>query len=218
MFLQSCNCKILLNLSIFKQLSTYYNFNDFLEKDNNSKKIYKNKNINLEKYFNKSDFSNLKNKEKNNNLFEYRFIFPEDFQGDIFFKNYIVFTQKKTMLEFETEIKETVNSTINYELQVLEYIKKLNITTLTDFKLNNILNENFAYQNFNSLTQQIEKNKMLGQNVTYKKFDHNPFFDEPSKPTPASNYFVLLYSLSGLLIGFLLSLIIIYYKNPKIKL
>jgi hypothetical protein len=29
MFLRSCNCKILLNLSIFKQLSTYYNFNDF---------------------------------------------------------------------------------------------------------------------------------------------------------------------------------------------
>ena len=28
-FLRSCNCKILLNLSIFKQLSTYYNFNDF---------------------------------------------------------------------------------------------------------------------------------------------------------------------------------------------
>ena len=33
MFLQSCNCKILLKLSVFKQLSTYYNFNriDLLE-------------------------------------------------------------------------------------------------------------------------------------------------------------------------------------------
>jgi hypothetical protein len=29
MFLQLCNCKILLKLSVFKQLSTYYNFNDF---------------------------------------------------------------------------------------------------------------------------------------------------------------------------------------------
>jgi hypothetical protein len=205
-------------ISFHQNVKSIYNFQDFLDKDNNFKKIYKNKNINLEKYFNKSDFSSLRNKERNNSLFEYRFIFPEDFQGDIFFKNYIVFTQKKTMLEFEAEIKETVNNSINYEQQVLEYIKKTNITAFGDSKQNNNLNENFVYQNFNSLSQQIEKNKMLAQTLTYKKFDHNPFFEEPSKPTPTSKYFALLYSLSGLLIGFLLSLIIIYFKNLKVKL
>jgi hypothetical protein len=201
-------------LSFHNNIKSIYNFRDFLKIDNNFQKFYKSKNINFDEYFKQSNFSSIKNKEKNNNLFVYEFIFPEDVQGDIFFKNYVLFTQTKTMVEYETEIKETIHNSINYEQQILNYIKRIDINSIIDFK-KNTLTENLVSQNFNDLTAQIEKNKTLYRSFTYKKLDHNPFFEEPSKPTYAYKYFKLLYSLAGLSFGFLLSLIIIYFKYSK---
>ena len=203
---------------IFNQnIKSIYNFREFLKKDNNFEKFYKSKDINLEKYFMKSNFSNIKKKEINDNLFEYQFVFPEDFQGDIFFKNYIIYTQNKTMVDFETEVKATISNTNYYEQQILNFIKKLDITSIADLKQNN-LSDQLVYQNFNNISLQIEKNKMLADSLTYKKFDHNPFFEEPSKPIPLYKYSKLLFSLFGLSLGFLLSLIIIYFKNLKVIL
>jgi pilus assembly protein TadC len=121
------------------------------------------------------------------------------------------------MVDFEAEVKATISNSINYEQQILNFIKKLDITSIADLKQNN-LSDQLVYQNFNNLSLQIQKNKMLADSLTYKKFDHNPFFEEASKPIPLYKYSKLLFSLFGLSLGFLLSLIIIYFKNLKVIL
>lgn len=203
-------------ISFNQNIKSIYNFRSFLNNNNNYDKSYKINNINFEKYFNKSNFGNIKNKEKNNNLFEYYFVFPEDFPGDIFFKDYIQFTKNKTMLEFETDIKETISNAISYDQQILNIVKKIDYNSVVDFKKNNNFNEYLIRQNFSELNSQLQQNAALLQGLSYKKFDHNPFLEGPSKPIVMYKYYDLLYSLLGLSFGFFLSLIVIYFRNLKV--
>jgi hypothetical protein len=203
-------------LSFHHNIKSIYNFRSFINDKNNYDKSYKINNINFEKYFNKSNFGSIKNKEKNNNLFDYSFVFPEDFPGDIFFKEYIQFTKKKTMLEFESDIKETISNSINYDRQILNIIKQIDYSSVVDFKKNNNFNEYLIKQSFNELNAQVEQNKILLQDLNFKKFDHNPFLEEPSKPTALHKYHNFLYSLLGLSFGFFSSLIVIYFRNLKV--
>jgi LPS O-antigen subunit length determinant protein (WzzB/FepE family) len=204
-------------LSFHYNIKSIYNFRSFINNNNNNyDKSYKINNINFEKYFNKSNFGSIKNKEKNNNLFKYSFVFPEDFPGDIFFKEYIQFTKKKTMLEFETDIKETISNSINYDKQILNIVKQIDYSSVVDFKKNNNFNEYLVKQSFNELNAQVELNKILLQDLNFKKFDHNPFLEELSKPIVLHKYYNFLYSLLGLSFGFFSSLIVIYFRNLKV--
>jgi len=201
-------------ISFHQNIKSIYNFRDFLDNNNNYEKFYKSKNINIEKYFNKSNFGSIKQREKNN-VHEYYFIFPEDFPGDIFFSDYILFSQNKTAVEFEAEIKETIQNSISYDMQILNIIKKIDYNSIANFKKNNNLNEYLILQSVNDLSAQIEQNQLIMQNLNHKNFNFKPFLEKPSKPTPASKYFVFLYSLLGLSLGFFLALIIIFFKNFK---
>ena len=191
-------------LSFYLNLKSIYNFNDFLNKNNNYEKFYKSKNITLEKYFYKANFSDFKNKEKNNNLFVFRFIFPEDFPGNDFFKDYIEFTKNKTIVMFKSEIKETLVSAIDNDQKIIDAIK---IKNNADY---------FVSTSFSELTMRIEQNKILNIDLISKNFDYNAFLQKPSKPAPVLRYYKLFYSLLGLSLGFFLSLIIVYVKNFKV--
>jgi LPS O-antigen subunit length determinant protein (WzzB/FepE family) len=204
-------------ISFHQNIKSIYNFRDFLDNNNKYEKFYKSKNIKIEKYFNKSNFGSIKQREKNNlnNFYEYYFIFPEDFPGDIFFSDYILFSYNKTAVEFEKEIKETIQNLISYDMQILNVIKKIDYNSITNFKNNNNLNEHLIIQKVNDLSVQIEQNQLIIQNLNHKKFNFDLFLDKLSKPTPVSKYSVFLYSLLGLSLGFFLALIIIFFKNFK---
>jgi len=195
-------------ISFNQKIQSTYNFNDFINQNNEFKKFYKSKNINLEEYFNKSNFftkSNFNktgNKDKNSGLFYYYFIFPKEFPGDIFLKDYIQFTKNKTIVEFVIEIRETIKNVIQQDENLLE-IKKANYDSSGDYK------------NFNELSDKIKQNRDILKTVNYKNFDYNPFLLEISKPTPAVKNSEFLYSLLGLFLGFFLSLIVIFFKNFK---
>jgi hypothetical protein len=192
-------------------------FRDFLKQHNNYDKFYKINHTELENYFKRSRFLKNNNKENDNDLLEYNFIFPEDFPGDIFFKDYIQFTKNKTMIEFEIEIKETITNSINNDKKLLRNLKNIDLTAVADSQKYYNFNEYLLSKNINEVSTQIEQNTLLMQDLSLKKFEYNPFFDDIFKSTPALKYSKFLYSLSGLLFGFFLSLIFVYFKSLKIN-
>ena len=204
-------------ISFNQNIKSVYYFREFLNQKNNYDKLYKIDYKELEKYFNRSSFLKTNNKEKNNNFFEYNFIFTEDFPGNIFFKDYIQFVKNKTMIEFEIEIKETIENSINSDKKLLRNLKNINLTTVNDSRRYYDFNEYLLSKNINEISMQIEQNTLFLKDLNFKKFDHNPFFDEIFIPTPVLKYVKFLYSLLGLLFGFFLSLIVIYFKNLKIN-
>ena len=120
------------------------------------------------------------------------------------------------MLEFETDIKETISNAISYDQQILNIVKKIDYNSVVDFRKNNNFNEYLIQQNFSELNSQLQQNAALLQGLSHKKFDHNPFLEGPSKPIVLYKYYDLLYSLLGLSFGFFLSLIVIYFRNLKV--
>lgn len=204
-------------ISFNQNIKSVYYFREFLNQKNNYDKLYKIGHKKLENYFNRSSFLKNNNKEKNNNFFEYNFIFTEDFAGNIFFKDYIQFVKNETMIEFETEIKETIENSINSDKKLLRNLKNTDLTPVNDSRKYYDFNEYLLSKNINEISMQIEQNILLLKDLNFKKFDYYPFFDEIFIPTPVLKYVKFLYSLSGLLFGFFLSLIVIYFKNLKIN-
>jgi hypothetical protein len=204
-------------LSFNQNIKSVNYFRDFLKQQNNYDKLYKINHTELENYFKRSLFFKKNNKEKDNDLFEYNFIFPEDFPGEFFFKDYIQFTKNKTMIEFEMEIKETITNSINNDKKLLRNLKNIDLTAVADSQKYYNFNEYLLSKNINEVSTQIEQNTLLMQDLSFRKFEYNPFFDEIFKSTPVLEYYKFLYSLSGLLFGFFLSLIFIYFKSLKIN-
>jgi LPS O-antigen subunit length determinant protein (WzzB/FepE family) len=192
-------------ISFNQKIQSMYNFRDFINQNNEFKKFYTSKNINLEEYFdksnsfNKSNFRKIGNQDKNNGLFYYYFFFPEKFPGDIFLKDYIEFTKNKTIVEFAEEIKKTIASIVE-----------------SDENLQKIRNDKYSssddYKNFNQLSEKIKYNLSIVESINYNKFNYD-FFLEISKPAPVVKNYKFLYSLLGLSLGFFLSLIVIFFKN-----
>ena len=191
-----------------ENIKSIQNFIEFLDNNNKYEKFYKNQNINLEKYFKKSNFGSTKQIEKNN-LYEYLFIFPENFPGDIFFADYISFSKNKTELEFKSEIKETIELALSHHEKQLETKQKIEITKSSS------IDEYLYNVSYNDTKKKSEQSKMLINSLNQKNFDHNSFLIKPSKPVPVSQYFSFLCSLLGLLSGFFLGIIIIFFKNFK---
>jgi hypothetical protein len=194
------------------------NLESFLEESRNHdnfKEYLKSKNINAKEYF-KNNIGEVK--EKNITIYnKYFIIFKKNLDGDIFFNNYAEFVKKKITIEFKKNLKLMIENRINITEDALEQAKLINLEDPILKSLNSqaqVVNEPEAlfYKGRKILTQEIMHLKKLLQKLENDQFNYNFILDKPSKPI-LSSLNLYLFFVFGLILGFLLSLVIIFLRN-----
>jgi LPS O-antigen subunit length determinant protein (WzzB/FepE family) len=194
------------------------NVESFVEESqglDNFKRYLKSKNITANKYFiDKLGIVKEKNIIISNKYF---LVFEKNLDGDIFFNNYIEFVKKKSVTEFKKNLKLTIENKINSYEQALETAKLINLENPILKSLNNqnqAVNEPEAlfYKGSKLLSLEINYLKRLLIKLENEQFNFEIILDKASPPL-LQNASVSLFFVSGLILGFLLSLAIIFLRN-----
>ena len=195
------------------------NVESFIEESrnlDNFKGYLKSKNITPKKYFQGNDkFGEVmqQNKIIPNKYF---LVFDKNLDGDIFFNNYAEFTKKKSIIEFKKNLKLRIEDSIYIYEQALEKAKLINLENpiLKSPDIRAPFNEpaTLFYRGSLVLTYDIINLKKLLQKLENDQFNYNLILDKASPPV-LQNTSSNLFFVSGLVLGFLLSLVIIFLKN-----
>ena len=181
----------------------------------NFKAYLKSKNITVKKYFkDKLGEVNKKNLITKNKYF---LVFTKELDGDIFLNNYVEYTKKKNISDFKKDLKMTIENKIAVYEQALEISKLINLENPILKSLGNqaqVVNEPEAlfYKGTKVLSQNIIHFKRLLQKLENDQFNYNSILDKASQSV-LQNTSVSLFFVSGLFLGFLLSLVIIFLRN-----
>jgi LPS O-antigen subunit length determinant protein (WzzB/FepE family) len=207
-------------ISDFKlKLLSLDNLESFVEESrdlDNFKAYLKSKNITVKKYF-EGKLGEVKEKNKII-LNKFFLVFKKKILDvDIFFNNYVEFTKKKNITEFKKNLKITIENRIIFYEQAFETAKLINLENPILKSLDNqaqVVNEPEAlfYKGTKVLAQNIIYFKRLLQKLENDQFNYNPILDKASLPV-LQNTSVNLFFVSGLFLGFLLSLVIIFLRN-----
>ena len=195
------------------------NLESFLQESQNHdnfKEYLKSKNTTVQKYF-KNNFGQVK--EKNTIIDNKYFLFFEKkyLDGDIFLNNYAEFTKKKSITELKKNLKLLIENRINSYEQALVAAKSINLENPILKSLNNqvqVVNEpeDLFYKGSKILTQNIIDLQKLLKKLENDQFNFNLILDKASQPT-LNSLDLYLFFVFGLIIGFLLSLVIIFLKS-----
>jgi LPS O-antigen subunit length determinant protein (WzzB/FepE family) len=196
------------------------NVESFVEESrdlDNFKRYLKSKNITVKKYF-KDRLGEAK--EKNIIILnKYILVFEKKYlDGDIFFTNYAEYIKKKTITESKKNIKLMIENKIYSYEQDLENAKLINLENPILIKSLNVQTQAFYepeasfYKGSKVLTQNIIHLKKLLQKLENDEFNYNAISDKASSPE-LYNLSASLIFLLGLISGFFLSLVIIFFKN-----
>ena len=194
------------------------NVESFVEESqglDNFKRYLKSKNITAKKYFiDKLGIVKEKNIIISNKYF---LVFEKNLDGDIFFNNYVEFIKKKSVTEFKKNLKLTIENRINSYEQALETAKLINLENPILKSLNNqnqAVNEpeDLFYKGSKLLSLEINYLKRLLIKLENEQFNFEIILDKASPPL-LQNASVSLFFVSGLILGFLLSLAIIFLRN-----
>jgi LPS O-antigen subunit length determinant protein (WzzB/FepE family) len=137
--------------------------------------------------------------------------------GDIFLNNYVEFIKKKNIIEFKKNLKLTIDNKINFTEDALETAKLINLENpilKSPDRTNLEINEPEAlfYKGTKVLSQSIIIDKKLLQKLENDQLNYNPILDKgialEINTIPSYAFFLI-----GLFIGFILSCIIIFFKN-----
>jgi LPS O-antigen subunit length determinant protein (WzzB/FepE family) len=210
-------------ISDFKlKLLSLDNLESFVQESrdlDNFKAYLKSKNITVKKYF--KDKKDILGVVKEKNIIipnEYFFVFDKKIlEGDIVFNNYVEFTKKKIIIEFKKNLKTTIENKIVANEQALETAKLINLENPIIKSLDRqvqVVNEPEAlfYKGTKVLSQNIIYLKRLLQKLENDQLNYNPILDKASLPV-LQNTSVSLFFVSGLILGFLISLVIIFLRN-----
>jgi hypothetical protein len=194
------------------------NLESFVEESqdlDNFKAYLKSKNITVKNYFN-GKLGEVK--EKNIIILnKYFLVFPKGLDGDIFLNNYVEFTKKNNIIEFKKNLKTTIANKIIFYEQALETAALINLENPILKSLDNqsqVVNEPEAlfYKGTKVLSQNIIYFKRLLQRLENDQFNYNPILDKASLSV-LQNTRPPLFLGFGLILGFLLSLVIIFLRN-----
>jgi LPS O-antigen subunit length determinant protein (WzzB/FepE family) len=206
-------------ISDFKlKLLSLDNLESFVEESrdlDNFKAYLKSKNITVKKYF-----KDKLGEEKEKNIVipnKYFLVFTKELDGDIFLNNYVEFTKKKNITEFKKILKITIENRIAFNEQALETAKLINLENPILKSLDNqtqVVNEPEAlfYKGTKVLRQNIIFLKRLLQKLENDQFNYNPILDK-ALLSVLQNTSPLLFLGFGLILGFLLSLVIVFLRN-----
>jgi LPS O-antigen subunit length determinant protein (WzzB/FepE family) len=206
-------------ISNFKlKLLSLDNLESFVEESrnlDNFKAYLKSKNGTVNKYI-KTKLGEVKEK----NIIipnKYFLVFPKGLDGDIFLNNYVEFTKKKNITEFKKNLKTTTEYKIILYEEALETAKLINLENPILKSLENqaqVVNEPEAlfYKGTKVLSQNIIHFKRLLQRIENDQFNYNPILDKAGLSVSQRTSPPLFFGF-GLILGFLLSLVIIFLRN-----
>jgi LPS O-antigen subunit length determinant protein (WzzB/FepE family) len=207
-FILDFNLKLLSldNLERFVEQSN--EFDDF-------KEYLKIKKMTPKKYFQNNKFGQFK--EKNQTIVnKYFLIFPKELDGITFINNYVEFTKNRQIIEHENKLKLLIKDDIEVFQQALVSAKLVNLENPVLIAIdprNTIANspEFLFYRGSKILTQQITNFEKMLSNLENNKLNYNPILDKASVLSVVSK-FSFLYIVAGLIFGFFLSFVIIFFK------
>ena len=211
------------SISIAGQFISEFNLNflssdnveNFIEENrefNNFKDYLKSRNISAREYFKIGEV-----KEKNIILTnKYFLIHSKEFDGAIFLNKYAEFIKKKTITELKSNLRLSLLNIINNHNEAIEIAKKIQLE-------NPIIKTNQQQQVVTEPEALFYKGtKVLTENINYlnrrliklesDKLDYN-VISQKSTTSPHNPISLPLYFASGLMLGFFLSLVIIFFKN-----
>jgi LPS O-antigen subunit length determinant protein (WzzB/FepE family) len=185
----------------------------------NFKGYLKSKNITVKKYF-KDKL--VEEKEKNIIISnKYFLVFDKNLDGDIFLNNYAEFTKKKNITQVKKNLKLTIEDLIYSYEQALENAKLVNLENpILYLPINQaqvVDPEILFYKGTKILTQNIIHLKKFSQKIENEQFDFDVILDKASPPE-LENENVGLFFVSGLSLGFVLSLLIVFLKKKLKKI
>lgn len=195
------------NLAHFvEQSKKFDNFKEFLKKEN----------ITIKEYFNYKNFVTTK---KKNDPFKNKTILsvfmPYQKHDNFFFDDYVEFIKNKTMKNFKDNLNREIEYSIklwDISLQLAEYA---NLESPS--KNESIFLDDTKFLLGTSIIKKIiEDKKKLATELANYQLNYNPIIDKSNLIIFSKS--LTLYAFVGLVLGFFLSLIIIFIKNIKIKL
>jgi LPS O-antigen subunit length determinant protein (WzzB/FepE family) len=214
------------NKTIFGQFIYSFKINftslDFIEsfleesRDFDSFKEYlKSKNITVREYF----YNRIGQvKEKNLDILnKYFLVFEKKLDGNIFLINYAEFVKKKTITGTKKNLEIEIKNRIELYEQALEIAEMINLEGPILKSLNNqnqVVNEpdTLFYKGSKVLSKNLVHLKKLLIKLENDQFDYNLILDKPSLPVLQTASTNLLF-FTGLILGFLFSLVIIFLKK-----
>jgi LPS O-antigen subunit length determinant protein (WzzB/FepE family) len=183
------------------------------QKINDIKEFLSTNKIPISSYFQLTKFIPVQNFNNKNSGHKYYLFFSLELkEANFFFDEYVKFIQKKTILNLKNDL----------QIIILDNIKELenayaiaNEIPLSNPVFINETNINYSdiYQGTKILSQKILQQKLLYSQLTTDEFDFDIILDKASIPERINHTANYLYSLAGLLFGFFLSLIIIFFKK-----
>ena len=215
----------LLNSNILEEFNSNFNLN-FLSLDNlqscieesiefdNFKEYLKSRNISAKQYFIGKSFGGVKEK----NIIipnKYFIVHSKELDGTIFLNKCVEFIKKETIREIKKNLKLTIENRINHYEEALEIAKLINLENLSIRSLENLSirsEESLFYKGSKALTQDVINLKKLFQKLENDQFNFDLILDKASS-TVSKNVNVSSFFVSGLFLGFLLSLAIIFLKE-----
>jgi LPS O-antigen subunit length determinant protein (WzzB/FepE family) len=183
------------------------------QKINDIKAFLSTNKIPISSYFQLTKFISVQNLNNKSSVHKYHLIFTQEFkEANFFFDEYVKFTQKKTILNFKSDLQIIILNNIK-ELENAFAIA--NEIPLFDPVFKSEININYSdiYQGTKILSQKISQQKLLYSKLTTDEFDFDIILDKASIPERIDHTPNYLYSLAGLLFGFFLSSIIIFFKK-----
>ena len=181
----------------------FVDFNDYFEKSN----------ISVRDYF----FNNFK---QENNIFYLNF--PKELQGEFLLKEFFIFELNRYKLELEEKIKKNILAHINFVEKIKQIINKQNFVNSKweEEKYYYIIDWNIFSNKFRNI-ENLDYTIFFSKEVI-KKLENNDFnypfnFNIQTDVKPIEDNYAINslknFILVGLIFGFLLSLIIVFFKN-----
>jgi hypothetical protein len=200
----------------------FKNFNTFLEQKENEdfKQVLKLNNLSSLDYFLDQKLKILPKINKSNlNLQEYSFsfIYPKEIDGVSFIINYLEFTKKNKNFIDRKHLKKIYQKEIDNHLRALDISKKIKIEMPMPmiYRSNDLTFNDLSFKGSIYLSEQINYLQKISSEI-----DNNEFFRIDyliNKPVTIGNKSLSMYFITGLILGLLLSLLIIFCKKIYIK-
>jgi len=201
-----------IDLENFKfDLDSYANVLYFFQQNNNKFRDFEvyleQSNISAKDYFSMNFISN---KHK------YYLQYPEQLNGELFLKEYLIFLFKQCQLDFINNVKMKILS------DILNYENNIKILNKIDTNKNITRSDKISIQDYKSFSKKFSLDrdiinlkisvlKELLTHVDTFTFDFKPIIE--LKSSNAKNKSPKDFALIGLMFGFFLALIIVFFKN-----
>lgn len=149
---------------------------------------------------------------------QYLFTYPIHFNGELFLNNYLRFIEKKLSKELYLRLSILIDNQISMYKKNLEIAKLLNLEYPISITGDNVViinqkiykSDDFFYQGTKVLEYQINNLKLLKDEISAKISKNLIDFKILTLPYNLNLY---LYMTIGLVIGFILALIIIFFRE-----